>query len=260
MSAKKLPIPSALNRALDLAALGLRTPDSASASGLETIGDTLKWHIRTNGWLILTGLTYEGDSRKLLALSRYLGSPASYCGQRMIADVRPSPGENSSFHRGGQALALHTDKAFIAEPPRVLMLWCCQPDQDGGGITKVCDGLAVFRTLPSELRWALTSTMLLFKPPAHVRERAFEGTIVSEHGGKRLLRYRLDLMTSTEPPSAQFTRALSCLTESLETEATAHLLSRDELLILDNHRILHGRMGIPRPALSNRHLLRMYLD
>jgi alpha-ketoglutarate-dependent taurine dioxygenase len=204
-----------------------------------------------------------------VAVAGVLGqpSPVGSATEIIVWDVRPRP-ELSAAQRAhnisvsdGEA-CLHTDSAFSDAPERWFALWCVRPAHDGGESVLV-DAAAVIGRMAADpsLRPAV-DTLMTHDVPIWDGQRLLSIRALRRDGdGKVAIRYRADLLReglrrAELDPRDPVAEALRTLTVELDDEAARVIvpLKADDLLIVDNHRVLHARQHFTDPG---RHLLRV---
>jgi alpha-ketoglutarate-dependent taurine dioxygenase len=132
------------------------------ASGAETLRDLdpalIEAHYRQHGALLLRGFGAD--------VAQFQGFARTFCS---TAVVNESPGRaaidpaNNIFgvNGGTQAFALHPELSREPWKPDLAM-FCCLSPPSRGGQTTLCDGIALARALPAELREALAPRRLVY--------------------------------------------------------------------------------------------------
>jgi hypothetical protein len=179
--------------------------------------------LATNGFV---RLAVEHSDTAFVQLARELGD--------VIDDtpVRVVPGKRTYLASPG-AIPLHTDY-----PDADLIAWRCESQDDDDGASLLLDGRDVVRALDAPTREALTRAML----PAMVRlgDEPLPTPILSGTGDLASIFYAPWLEPVGRPDAAleplrAFRRAVE------QTQPTAHRLAPGDVLLVDNHRVLHGR-------------------
>jgi trimethyllysine dioxygenase len=203
------------------------------------------------------------------ALSSSIGLPRrSLYGDGMWStSSAPEDGEGAvgDSAYSNDALALHTDCAYLANPPG-LQIFTCVQQAAVGGESMYLDGFAAASMLrkrhPESYRF-FTRTVLRYACHDEGYSLLAEGPVFSERRG------RLDQVRFNDYDRC----ALSYLSagtqdsfyvhhrrwiETLRGEglAVVHPMKEGETVILDNHRVLHGRMSFLGP----RQLVGCYMD
>ncbi len=196
-----------------------------------------------------------------LVIAGHIGIPAvtDVKNQKVIWEVTPRAGLPSE-HRptlsemDGEA-ELHTDSAYRIMPERYVALLCLKPAFDGG-ITTLFSADALFgvlRSMPGggECEKVLRETMVPFCVPdsftttGHAASNElFSGPVFGEHP---MVRYRRDSVldgsrVGTSTNTQQIKQAVDILRGALaQCQPLTLPLRRGDLLIINNHLLLHGR-------------------
>lgn len=150
---------------------------------------------------------------------------------------------------------LHTDSSFKQAPEQCVFLFVVRPAADGGGITKLLSADHLLTKFSDdtgrESIKLLSSIAWPFRVPTVFTKRRSEddvewicAPILSD---KPRIRFRYDLIASglkyiSSGPLPDRERALSHFRRVLNESACVSVpLARGDLLVLNNHVILHGR-------------------
>lgn len=150
------------------------------------------------------------------------------------------------------AFSLHTDMSYVDHPPKFLLTHCVYPDESGGGITLFSDCRAAFLQMPETERSILSQPIFRFAYPPGCPLGESNSLPIHDPGAS-MWRFRLDGMIIPDDAGdvvMEFSRRLNQLTQKIA-------LKRGDLVIMDNHRIAHGRTQFDA-AKSRRHLRRIY--
>jgi alpha-ketoglutarate-dependent taurine dioxygenase len=185
----------------------------------------------------------ETSETALLAAASVLGEPVGYVqehGGGLVQNLVPAPGAEGRQLSTSSSVTLqwHTETAFHPHKPRYLLLLCLRGDP--GAQTRLCsrdDALARlddvdierlgeprFRTRPDE-SFAEPGSTRPYGPPIAVLD------------GDEFT-YDEDLMVGVDD-EAQAT--LQRLGAAVQDAASAVTLEAGDLLVVDNHRVVHGR-------------------
>lgn len=199
----------------------------------------IRTNIESKGFHSAT-LAIEHGSAALHALAGELGRPLPARRHAGSADVL-SPVErvdavpNSHSSRYGLgSFPLHTDEATAHRPPRYLILY----NLENGHLadTFLLDARTTARNLPVSLIGELYEARFFFRNGP----RSFLAPVVNRD--RRFIRFDPNLMRPSGPRAA---RLLGALTESFsQGETIAVRWSPDQFLVIDNHRMLHGRSPV----------------
>jgi len=183
----------------------------------------------------------------------------------------PVPAGAGDPPRGSAAedagLAPHTDRAGPPGPPRLLGLLCVRPAPKGGESLLV-SGHTVHRRLSGDRPSVLPALHGDFHFGAE-RTLARSGPVFAPTGGRLRVQYNRYQIergheAAGEPLTAAQVEALDAVDEVLDDESLFLRvpLRRGDLLVLDNHAVLHGRAPFtdhPDP-LRRRCLARVWAD
>lgn len=174
-----------------------------------------------------------------------------------IMNIKHDPVKASKADRpayfSNDAFPLHTDLSYVVNPPRFLLMLCLAPDASGGGLITVSDCQHAWRRLSSSNRRPLTMPQFRFRNPPNTPTGDAGALPISYSAhGWHVWRYRRDSMSVPEDTLS----AIDDFAFILEQTTTTFGLSAGELLIVDNHRMTHGRTAFD--ATGPRHFLRSY--
>jgi alpha-ketoglutarate-dependent taurine dioxygenase len=195
--------------------------------------------LRANGWCCIR----RGGADALGLAAARLGAVL----HSTDVVVRPS---SRALVTSARALGPHTDHSradFVA--------WLCVEPADRGGETMLVDAWPVLALLPARSLELLREVQLF-------EHRVFP----SDPERHPLLSY------DSGPPSVYYTYWLRCELDAARAHALDQFralvessanqvrfrLERGDVLIVDNHRVLHGRTAIALP--SRRHLRRLWIE
>jgi alpha-ketoglutarate-dependent taurine dioxygenase len=194
----------------------------------------------------------------------YLGRLGEFVPQydgRLVWSIRADSRYDDVYHSlNTKELMPHTEcYEFEGDPPRYLALWCLVPSSDGLGQTTLADGYEFIRTLSDSERRYLSSREFEFVSTPGLKSMEL-GTVA---------RHRLIEKRGNEPPILRFTYhcinhgddpvLLSIRERLLEFFDRTHVAvdyDRGDLLVWDNHRVLHSRTKFTD---RRRHLRRVWI-
>jgi gamma-butyrobetaine dioxygenase len=211
--------------------------------------------IENHGFAVIPGFevsTLDVAKSGLTNQMQELGESVSYFGQPLVMDVKPQPNYQPVSSGGTAYFDLHTDLTFQETPPELFGLLCVDSDKEGGD-SLVADGYEVLNKMQDDLN-DLRNTDVTFPTPAHIAGKSVVRRIVSGDPSSPTIRFRSDLALGAGAEASELIQRFSTVTRA--TMQVMHL-SPGDLLVVDNHRILHGRTEITANP-SKRHLLRMY--
>lgn len=168
----------------------------------------------------------------------------------------------------GRPLSAHADNPYRRPIPGIQLLHCLANTVEGG-LSTVVDGFAVARAIEGEspeLFAALTGTPVRFRYEAGGSIMENWGPLVELDGDGHLVRVRfstrVDYVPAHEPGALdRYYRARRRFYQLANDPAfqIRYTFEPGMLLIVDNHRILHGRTGFDHAA-GHRHLQGCYID
>ena len=164
-----------------------------------------------------------------------------------IEDLRTDNTTNTNTDQLGYtdaAIGLHTDQPFLDEVPRYQLLQGVRA-ADEGGDTVLADARAAFAYLASidaEAARRLTSTPVRF----HRKQKAFERELISPIIVEQPFQIRSSYFTAApyQIPFAEMEswyRAHDRFIRIVRTHQYQFRLGAGDVLVYDNHRMLHGR-------------------
>lgn len=179
-----------------------------------------------------------------------------------IRAIRYEPTVTDSTALSLDSLAMHTDGAFLAEPPRRFILSCRRADEGGGGVTRL---LPVARIMDSAPRWALRA----LRTAAYRFLMTYDGDLATSFTGPVLydgldgavrIRWRGDHIyrpAPTAPGDAEAAEASEWLYSFLgSSEPATYALRQGELMVVPNEFFVHGRSALSPD--SSREIMRVW--
>lgn len=220
-------------------------------------------HVRRHGFVVvrraaLGSVPPEDETEPLVDrfVARGLFVRATHFGR--IEDLRTDNVTNQNTDQLGYTdagIELHTDQPFLEDPPRYQLLQSVRAAERGGA-SLVADGLLAYRYLASvDARAAeiLRTVPLVF----HRKQRAFESIVraplvARDSDEAFFLRSSYFTLAPYDRPFSEMGelyRALDTFTRLVRDPAHryAFTLAPGELLLYDNHRMLHGRTAFEGP-------------
>ncbi|MFJ4676957.1 TauD/TfdA family dioxygenase [Kitasatospora sp. NPDC088783] len=197
--------------------------------------------LREHGAVLLEGLHGRGEVRAAAELLmevvlRHRDSGPD--GLTVLRDLGTSVAERSTFAGLGKgALAPHTDCTQAQDPPRLLLL-ACQREGTAGGSNVLVDGRQVLGDilrLDPEALAALSAPRAAYFGGADGR---FSPVFAPLADGRWHLRFREDALARFSPDVMPH---LPALREAVRRSAATARLRPGQALLVDNHRVLHGR-------------------
>ena len=179
------------------------------------------------------------DADDLLGFAAALGRPHPDPRDRvLVKDIRPQPKDTAntntlSSRYGMGAFPVHTEAAYLRKPPRFLMLYCVEPGS-GGRTTVLLDAATLFSRLPDARRpgtWVVKAG-----------RRPFLCDVLWRQAPNGFgIRYDRECLFPRGPAALaeeQSIREFIALSMPTPIEWAS-----GQLLVIDNHRMLHGRGG-----------------
>lgn len=159
----------------------------------------------------------------------------------------------------------HWDGAFVGKIPHYIFFHCQQaPDPEAGGETTFCDTCQIWKEASPEQQalWSATSVTYSTEKVVHYGG-SFSSPLVARHpvSGETVLRYA-EPVRDLNPVRLEFQPPESARVEAEMADLLyrpryqyAHSWRTGDIVIADNHALLHGRNGYRRE--SPRHLRRV---
>lgn len=200
---------------------------------------------------VLTQLTQQGiavfrgieNAAGLIHLAHTLGvilphPDSDMHGVTVISERKKSASGTLAAGFTRSALAPHTDRADLLNPPPILVN-LCSVQADRGGESTFVDGAAVHRLLAVEAPEALRA---LSQPNAvaYGRTHVYHGPIFEPVGNGQRMRLRIwPRQAGRFSPEAE--SALDDLRRAIAAQTLTVRLEAGQCYVIDNHRWLHGR-------------------
>lgn len=232
----------------------------------ETIGVTvLKDWIARQRYVLLRGFA-PLSTDAMMQLARSLGQPLEWEFGAINELVAKSDAKNYIYTT--VAVPFHWDGAFVGKIPYYILFSCeVAPPENSGGETIFCDGAKVLAGAPHEKRalWKATSVTYSTDRVVHYGG-SFTSPMVAPHpvSGEETLRFaepvhdlnpvQLEISRMTPQQSNALINEMADLLRKPEYCA-AHAWRAGDVLIADNHALLHGRNAFVHAA--QRHIRRI---
>ena len=188
-------------------------------------------------------------SYKLLAPEHLSGPPVMHL---RFDEAKAQSASRQAYFTCGE-FPLHTDLSYVPKPPRYMLALCIEADQSGGGITTVASLEAAWSRISAREQKLLRQSVFSFKnAPNTGDDVCSKQPIYRPNRSRGIWRFRQDSLIVPDNAVA----AIHSFSAALEQEKMHLLLRSGDLLIVDNHRIAHGRTSFEAP--SARHFLRAY--
>ncbi|MFE7482630.1 TauD/TfdA family dioxygenase [Streptomyces sp. NPDC057552] len=206
------------------------------------------------GWELASKLgAAQREETVLLLCGAALAEPFGWISQqagRLVHDVCPTPGEETSLTSASSTLALnfHTEDVFHPCRCDYVSLFCLRnPTQVGTTIVRT-DAL----DLPAEIRAVLFQERFLFLPddshslsslpttPENETPGTHRGAVLFGPADAPYLRFDIDFMRAV-PGDQEASEAIDAVQAALLEHTERIALSPGELVFVDNYRVVHGR-------------------
>lgn len=224
----------------------------------DVVFDALEAALERAGYAHVAGFPGGFDYPSFLAR---LGTLRPQYDGEIVWSIKADPRYDSVYHSlNTKELMPHTEcYEFEGDPPRYLALWCVVPPRDGRGKTTLVDGYAFLETLSEAEREHLATREFGFVSTPGLKamdlDRAARHPVVEERGGQPLiLRFSAQCIDHQEDPV--FLSVRRRLLDFFEREHVAIGYERGDLLVWDNHRVLHSRTHFTD---RRRHLRRVWV-
>jgi alpha-ketoglutarate-dependent taurine dioxygenase len=249
-----------------LSPYGLEIMAATAANGPEEISTpTLKEWITKNRYVVLRGFA-PLSTKSMTRLALTLGKTLEWEFGAVNELVAKPDAKNYIYTTG--AVPFHWDGAFIGKIPHYILFSCeVAPPEDSGGETIFCDGARLLRGATDQQRalWRATSVTYSTEKVVHYGG-SFTSPIIAPHPltGEETLRFAepvqdlnpvaLDIPSMT---AAQRDALIAEMGKLLRNPSycVAHAWRAGDVLIADNHALLHGRNAFVHAAL--RHIRRI---
>lgn len=237
-----------------------------SDTSLEEIGaPALKDWIAANRYVVLRGFAAL-STESMTRLAGTLGKSLEWEFGAINELVAKPDAKNYIYTTG--AVPFHWDGAFVGKIPHYILFSCeVAPPQDSGGETIFCDGAKLLRDATAEQRalWAKTSVTYSTEKVVHYGG-SFTSPMIARHpvSGEETLRYAepvQDLNPVSLAIPGMTAQQRDALVEEMATLlrkpvcCVAHAWRAGDVLIADNHALLHGRNAFREAGL--RHIRRI---
>lgn len=208
--------------------------------------------VNETGCVQLDPIDTDDPEATLLDVVASCFEPVTHFDNPMVMDLRPRPGMDPTSYAGTARLALHTDRAYMPQPPRYIAMMCIDPGI--GGEPEISDGAAAAAMLDAASKRQLREREFPFRLAADNARVGYTGPILTPAGGRDAIRFRRDLL----PVNAG--AAVAALGRALRKTARRLDVRSGSIWIVDNHRVLHGRAALHGGIASRRHLKRVYAE
>jgi hypothetical protein len=243
---------------------------SLGVPGWDEWVDVVARRFAEDGVVLVRGLSFDPENRLLIGVLASLGQVTGEGNPnlRAVYDLLPieRPPDTPDFE-----LFFHTGSYFRARPHELLALLCVRPGSAGGGGSRLAVVDAVLSTMRQQGNEAaidlLLRTPVLFRRPIRKGRGYFEAPILAPidgQVGRVQVRFeRRRVLRGARGREGGYSAALLAAIAAFEAAAytpgtfVEYALQANELLIIDNRRVLHARTEVVGGAASDRHLKRV---
>jgi L-asparagine oxygenase len=187
----------------------------------------------------------------LLTVARLLGEPVGYIqehGGELVQNIVPAQRDEARqlSTSSSVTLAWHTETAFHPHKPRYLLLLCLRGDPSAR--TMLCSITNVRPHLGEETIAILREPRFRTRPDASFLDEGTSGElgapmpVIAGDAEHPTFTYDEDLMVGTDTDAQH---ALDRLAEVVRDHAAHIVLERGDLLVVDNHLVVHARSPFP---------------
>jgi len=179
----------------------------------------------------------------LMGMNQCFGQPFSYRYEKdghCIHNICPHPMFEESLSNQGskKTFGFHQEMAFHAIKPDYLLLFCLREDHNGSCITSMLDMQQAIDAMEPEILDILRQPLYRISVPASYQREDWDPTWQPViQGGTIVIADHCTVTFKSEEAE----HALKAFRKGLDQLASGVHLEPGDLLILDNHRILHGR-------------------
>lgn len=227
------------------------------------LNEVLMWQsfhklMEDNGYVLFQNVPSEFDP---VAFCKALGDFVPQYTGVLVGDVVAEPGMDEFYHAGNSKPLLPHSEGYDFEglPPRYLALWCVTPAEGTGGETTLADAYAWVATLSEEDRSHLFERVYEWTTTTAVRSMGLalspKHPVLEHHDGRVIVRFSYNNLIRDDSDE-RTERILSSGKESFYRSHVAVEYSRNDMLVLDNWRMLHARNAFTD---RGRHLKRIQI-
>ncbi|MEQ9490815.1 MAG: TauD/TfdA family dioxygenase [Alphaproteobacteria bacterium] len=229
-------------------------------------------HLMTRGIVLLRG--FPTDRKTLFAIADRFG-PIRRTHFGDVFDIRSTPQDNLGNREkvgatAHNAQAPHTDESYRHGPPGISVFHCLKPHPGGQGASIFLDGFKAaerLRMTNPDAFSLLSTTPVMYRAERNAEERfrTWQRMIATDHNGAvrgvAVSDRTLAPLSLPEDRIEPAYRAIRAFEEQLAATDLMfeRLLEPGEVVIFDNHRILHARRAFD-PMAGERHLQQVAVD
>jgi alpha-ketoglutarate-dependent taurine dioxygenase len=214
-------------------------------------GQRILSEVEADGYLQLGPVEAEDPDGYLLRLVSSFSEPTCFFRQPLVMNLRPRKGADLTSYAGTGGVDLHSDRSYVAAPPRFIAMMCVTAGTNGG-VPVISDAWKALNDLDRGTIEELQAARFDFKFAADSERVGYRGPVLSQAGRNYNVRFRKDLITQKSD------KAIAAFSEAVKKYAVRLSVSPGTVWILDNYRMLHGRTAIRDGLRSSRLLKRVY--
>jgi hypothetical protein len=208
------------------------------------------------GHAVVRGVALDGENRALRALAVTLGATsasgsaptpnqpnveANGISRVEAMDLpRRDPAGREILSTTAGVFPLHTDDTFVVRPARYVLMHCWKADAAGGGVSQLAHVRDLLPRLSAQSKAALRAAVFAspFGPSPVLWEDASSGTPCIRFNHRDLASFGERYGPAL---TADQTRVLDEVLVAARASAIDIRLAAGDCLVVDNHRVLHGR-------------------
>ena len=214
-------------------------------------------------FVILECEPLPNPQENLLALNKFFGSVKRHHrsdknGIVSVKNLGNSLATTAPISTTNQMHPMHTDGSADIYPPKIVTMQCETPSKNGG-FSQIVYGESVYEYLtenhPQELQKLFTHPVTVTNLGGKTDTRS----IFSENKGRMSITFKADSVVSTEIPP-QIQKAFNIIKNYVNDPKNQFIfkLKANQILLLDNTSVLHGRTSFPQNEV--RKLNRLWFD
>ena len=214
-------------------------------------------------FVILECEPLPNPQENLLALNKFFGSVKRHHrsdknGIVSVKNLGNSLATTAPISTTNQMHPMHTDGSADIYPPKIVTMQCETPSKNGG-FSQIVYGESVYEYLtenhPQELQKLFTHPVTVTNLGGKTDTRS----IFSENKGRMSITFKADSVVSTEIPP-QIEKAFNIIKKYVNDPKNQFIfqLKANQILLLDNTSVLHGRTSFPENEV--RKLNRLWFD
>lgn len=172
-----------------------------------------------------------------------------------VRQVATAAGQSVARSQTAGEFPLHTDASFEPMPPRFFMLQVLHPDRFGGGLQSFVSIENVLMGLQPGIRRQLATEKFRWRVPVEFQKNSIENElpILFDDEQASSIRYREECLV-VRRSSSHYSLLNSLKAAVRQARAVRHRPSQNEIVLVDNWHLLHGRSEVRDPL---RHLQRV---